>query len=206
MSRFITAATAILFLILLTPSAWASNHYKIGVITSPDVHKVGWKVPLSKLEEAGYDITKFTVDVELIDPEKTFEELLKRFDVSESKLKKYPAEHKEALKNVLLKFQKIEAEGVFYRDLKTIMDKQHKFLMGKSQYQKLRQPNVDLVNEWFNMTNFMEDMFIKQNLYDPNKHPKINDRRKRALEKRPNDMDKKVQTLKKKFNIGESSK
>lgn len=147
--------------------------YEFVVIDSPSVHNLTDKITLADLKAAKYDLSKFRFKFTL--DEKTFtwngqpgteSEVVKKIIANSRQLNLSKPLAKLAelspcfqtpvfncrLLEVVCLYQEIEAEGVFYRDLKAILDKQHMGLLGDKEYDAMRTPNYGIVNEFFNIT------------------------------------------------------
>jgi len=143
----------ILISLYLTVSSLASFQYKAEITTTPDMHKEvsqTMKLSLTDLEKAEYDITKFAVEIKIVNPDEALHYLLTQRLEKKDFLNDY--KKSEILKKLLFDFLKAEAEGVFYRDIKHILDDKHTDLMGKEQYEKSRAGNTNLVTGWFEIT------------------------------------------------------
>lgn len=138
---------------LLTGYCSATFTYKAEITDSPSMHNVTRTVTLDDLKKSGYDITKFSVEIGLKNPEETIDNLLiNRLGINQDNPVFETYRKNEIMRKFLLDFQKAEAEGVFYRDIKHILDKNNETLKGNSEYEAKRNSNNQLVNKWFDAT------------------------------------------------------
>ena len=164
-----------------------STHFDISIVKSPNVHKyVGFHALQTTLDDLfvtlkshNYDLSKFSVTVTLSDEEATIQGLMNRFshgsydrytsyfDNPNSSPDKFMKNNAPAFRESLLNFQLCEATGVFYRDLKTILDNRHRELMGDPDYEKHRQSNFLLVKDLFDEAERVE-FFLKGTLNQSN--------------------------------------
>lgn len=159
-----------LFSACLIQGAQASYTYDHVVTSSPGVHALTEPIGMNLIEAAQYDLSRFSINLKL-DPN-TFawdgtpgsesavvkKILDERFGITALLPKLYarfsPQQQirfNTCLADVVRTYQIIEAEGVFYRDLKSKMDKRHDALMGKSDYDATRMSNYKIVDGFFNI-------------------------------------------------------
>lgn len=158
----------VLVSLLFTGFVDASHIYEETVIDSPGVHKLTDQITFDLILAEKYDLAKFGVRVKL-DP-KTFDwdgtpgyesavvkkilgEQFQIFPLLKAMYARignsYESTINACLCDVVRLYQAIEAEGVFYRDLKRKMDNQHERLKGDPDYEAVRLNNYRIVNGLF---------------------------------------------------------
>lgn len=133
---------------------------------SPDVHEfIDGKIKVKQLAEKQYDLRNFKAKITIkeVDCKNRGEEgdyvhfvfnkiskVKDRSKIDSNYMKKIA--NIQGVREFAKAFQLAEAEAVFYRDLKGVMDDKHKFLMNIQKYEDKRSANNSIVVGLFNVT------------------------------------------------------
>lgn len=159
MKKFLLILGA-LFLLPMS-SLKATTSVDATITSSPEMHDiVKEKITLNTLEQEKYDIHNFFINVTLPNDDKTVKRIMENLLGNNKQLggilgqcKKHVDElvKVDSFKDFVLFYQKAEAEGVFYRDLNRIMEKDHENLKGKPGYLETMRKNHSFVDRWFSI-------------------------------------------------------
>jgi hypothetical protein len=149
------------------------------ITKSPDVHQyIRDVIPIKILADQKYDLRKFKPEITLKEVSKKMRgkdgdyayEILTRIHPIKNKVKNdediINVANNEEFRKLAAAFQRAEAEAVFYRDLKRIMDDNHIYLKDIKEYQNMRTINNKIVTSAFNVT----EGWLESDNFAPNKN------------------------------------
>lgn len=168
---FIRLCFTVFSIIVLCQAVRASSPATIIISDSDSVAQQVRKLPLTVLKEVKYDLTQMSYSGRLSEkfkwtdntaplPNEVTKLLNNTYQLNLSAvLNAYAIAELDLMSNgrctflydIACAYQEIEAEGVFYRSLKSLMDDQNDVLISDVFYQLYREANVKLVNEYFDI-------------------------------------------------------